>query len=161
VVLLDVRMPGLNGLDTLEQLRRRPSPPRVIVLSMYREAAYVRRAVQLGAAGYLLKSTSRAELVLALKMVSEGRGYVQGEVTAPLLAEIAGDRDDTAVRQLSGREREVLQLIAGGQGNRQVARTLRISESTVKTHLQGIFTHLDAATRAEAVAVGLREGLIE
>jgi DNA-binding NarL/FixJ family response regulator len=162
VVLLDVRMPDLNGLEALELLRRRPDTPRVIVLSMYREPAYVRRAVELGAAGYLLKSTSRPELVLALKMVAEGRGYVQGEVTAPLLAQVAGDHGDTAaVPQLSGREREVLELIARGQGNRQIARSLRISEATVKTHLKGIFAHLDVTTRAEAVAVGLREGLIE
>ena len=161
VVLLDVRMPDLNGLEALEHLRRRHNPPRVIVLSMYREPAYVRRAIELGASGYLLKSTSRPELVLALKMVSEGRGYVQGEVTGPLLAQIAGDQGDTVAPQLSGREREVLQLTARGQSNRQIARTLRISEATVKTHLKAIFTHLDVATRAEAVAVGLREGLIE
>ena len=158
VVLLDVRMPGKSGLETLEAMRIDFPQVRVIMLSMHDQPAYVRRAIELGAAGYLLKSTGRDELIRALDTVAEGGTYLQGEVVAPL---IASTDPATSTPHLSPRERQVLQLVAHGYENKQIATELDIAEATVKTYLRGIFERLDASSRAEAVAVGLREGIIE
>ena len=158
VVLLDVRMPGKSGLETLEVMRRDFPQVRVIMLSMHDQPAYVRRAIELGAAGYLLKNTGRDELIRALDTVAEGGTYLQGEVVAPL---IASTDPAKSTPHLSPCERQVLQLVAHGYENKQIATELDIAEATVKTYLRGIFERLDASSRAEAVAVGLREGIIE
>ncbi len=160
VVLLDVRMPEMTGLEALEPLREVAPELKVIVLSMHDEPAYVRRAVELGASGYLLKSAGRDEIVRALQHVAEGKAYVQGEVTGPLLETVAAG-DQASPLDLSPRERQVLALIAEGKENKQIARALDLSEATVKTYLKSVFERLDVRTRAEAVAVALREGLID
>jgi DNA-binding NarL/FixJ family response regulator len=158
VALVDVRMPEMGGLEALEHVRRDFPQVRVIMLSMHDEPAYVRRAVELGASGYLLKNTGRDELIRALETVAEGGVYLQGDVVAPLVAEV---HTTPSMLRLSPREREVLQLVAHGYENKQIATELDISEATVKTYLRGIFERLGVSARAEAVAVGLREGLIE
>lgn len=158
VALVDVRMAGMSGLEALERVREEFPQVRVIILSMYDQPAYVRRAIELGASGYLLKNTGRDELIRALNAVSEGAAYLQGEVVGSLIVDSGGD---PTVLRLSPREREVLQLVANGFENKQVAAELDISEATVKTYLRGIFDRFGVSSRAEAVAVGLREGLIE
>lgn len=159
VVLLDVRMPDMSGFDVLAAMQERIAQVRVVVLSMHDEPGYVRRAVELGAAGYLLKSASRDEVLRALAAVVEGGAYVQGELMQPLMAEIGGRAGSGSA--LSPRERQVLQLVADGFENKQIAVELDLSEATVKTYLRGIFERLAVASRAEAVAVGLRKGLID
>lgn len=161
LVLLDLRMPEVGGLEALEELRTRFPGARVVVLSMHDEPGYVRRAIELGASGYLLKSVDRQELLRALQAVGEGHAYVQGELTDLLLDELAGRPASGPVPSLSPRELEVLRLVAEGCDNRQIGHRLGISEATVKTHLKAVFGHLGVAGRAEAVAVGLRLGLIE
>ena len=160
VVLLDVRMPGTNGLDALERLRDRAPQAHVVILSMYGEPGYVRRAFELGASGYLLKSTSRQELLKALRSVADGRPYVQAELAGPFVEDVT-KRAPLPGSRLSAREREVLQLVADGLENKQIARELGVSEATVKTHLKAAFSSLGVESRAEAVAVGLRAGLID
>jgi DNA-binding NarL/FixJ family response regulator len=135
VVLLDVRMPGIGGLEALETIRK-----------------------EMPHSGYLIKRTGREEVARALRAVGEGNVYIQGEVTAPLVAGLADDHD--AVPRLSPREHQVLQLLADGLENKQIATELGISEATVKTYVKGIFERLGAHSRAEAVATGLRQGLI-
>lgn len=159
VVLLDVRMPGMGGLDALAVISEETPDVRVIVLSMHDEPAYVRRAVELGAAGYLLKNADRAEILAALRTVHAGRAYVQSELTGTLLSTIAGR--DPVPAALSPRELEVLSLVSQGLENKQIATALGISQATVKTHLKGVFARLGVASRAEAAATGLRLGLIE
>ncbi len=159
IVLLDVRMPGMSGLDALEILSERVPDLKVIILSMHGEPAYVRRAVELGAAGYLLKSSDRDELLGALAAVAAGKAYIQGEVTETLMKTISGQEAGTSL--LSPRETEILFLVSRGLENKQIATELGISEATVKTHLKGVFNRLDVSSRAEAAAVGLRLGLIE
>ena len=158
-VLLDVRMPDMSGFDVLEQMRGEIPQVRVIMLSMHDAPGYVRRAVELGAAGYLLKNASRSELLAALRSVSDGGAYIQTDLANPLVAELAGIGD--SARSLSPREQQVLQLVAHGYENKQIASELAISDATVKTYLRGIFGTLEVTGRAEAVAVGLRRGLIE
>ena len=159
VVLLDVRMPGMSGLEALAEISERYPQVRVVVLSMHDQESYVRRAIELVAAGYLLKNTGRDELVHALRTVTEGGSYLHGDLVAPLLGGIAGEGPGEI--RLSPREREVLQLVAHGLENKQIATELGISEATVKTYLRGIFERTGASGRAEAVAVGLRMGLID
>ena len=159
VVLLDVRMPGMTGFEVLEELQSKLPQVRVIMVSMHDEPGYVRRSIELGASGYLLKNTGRDELLQALQAVVEGGAYVQGELMQPLVDEIGGRSG--AASSLSPRERQVLQLIAGGFENKQVAFELDLSEATVKTYVRGIFARLHVSSRAEAVAVALRRGLID
>jgi len=159
MVLLDVRMPGMSGLDVLAVLAEQAPQVKAIVLSMHDEPAYVRRAVELGAAGYLLKNADRKEILEALRSVEAGGAYVQSDLTDTLLKTISGRERANAV--LSPREFEVLTLVSQGLENKQIATELSISEATVKTHLKGVFARLDASSRAEAVATALRLGIIE
>ena len=163
LVLLDIRMPGVGGLEALQQLAERHDArrPAVVVLSMHQEPALVRRAIELGAAGYLLKSTTRDQLLVALRHVVAGNCYVQPEVTAPLLDQVAGRIPTPTTPRLTKRERDVLDLVAAGNANKQIAAQLAISEATVKTHLKEIFARLHAANRAEAVARALQLELID
>ncbi len=160
IVVLDVRMPGMGGLEALEAMRARHPDVRVIMLSMHDEPTYVRRAVELGASGYLLKRSGRDEVMRALRSVHDGKVYVQGEVTAPLLTALTGANPD-APPHLSPRELETLKLMADGLENKQIARQLGISEATVKTYVRGVFERLAAHSRAEAVATAIRRGLID
>lgn len=157
VVLVDVRMPGIGGLEALMRMRVRFPEVRAIVLSMHDQPAYVRRAVAAGAAGYVLKNAGRDVLLTALRTVAEGGTYFQGEAVAPL----AMAREPTAQARLSPREAEVLQLVADGFENKQIARELALSEATIKGYLKNIFDRLAVSGRAEAVATALRLGLIE
>lgn len=159
VVLLDVRMPGMSGFDVLERIGSDMPQVRVLMLSMHDQPGYVRRAVELGAAGYLLKSSGREELLRAIRMVADGGVYIQGDLMEPLVADMTGASGSPG--RISPRERQVLQLIANGYENKQVATELGLSEATVKSYLRGIFERLEVASRAEAVAVALRLGVIE
>lgn len=159
VVLLDVRMAGMGGLEVLERVGQLLPQVTVLMLSMHDEPGYVRRAIELGASGYLLKSAGRDELLRAIRSVADGGVYIQGELVQPLIS--AAGTSKLAPGRLSPRETEVLQLVANGFENKQVATELGLSEATVKTYMRGIFERLEVASRAEAVAVGLRLGVIE
>lgn len=157
VVLLDVRMPEMSGLEALELISESHPEVSVVMLTMHDDPALVKRAIEAGASGYLLKSAGQDELVRALEAVVAGSAYVHSEVAGPLLAQIAGTEESA---ELSPRENEVLKLVADGLENKQIARELGISEATVKTYLKNVFGKLGARGRAEAVAIGLRRGLI-
>ena len=159
VALLDVRMPGMSGFDVLERLVEIAPQVRVLMLSMHDQPAYVRRAMELGAAGYVLKSAGRDELLTALRVVAEDGTYLPSELMEPLIAGVTGRAGPTG--KLSPRERQVLQLVADGYENKQIAAELELSAATVKTYLRGVFERLEVSSRAEAVAVGLRLGVIE
>ncbi|MCL1601573.1 MAG: response regulator transcription factor [Actinomycetia bacterium] len=159
VVLLDIRMEGMTGLDALGRMASEFPQVRVLMLSMHDQPGYVRRAIELGASGYLLKSAGRDEVLAAISSVSEGGTYIQASLMEPLLADATGVSRQTG--RLSPREQEVLQLIADGSENKQIARHLGLSEATVKTYIRGVFDRLDVSSRAEAVAVGLRIGIID
>lgn len=158
IVLLDIRMDGMTGLDALSRMATDYPQIRVLMLSMHDQPGYVRRAVELGAAGYLLKSAGRDEVIAAIGAVSVGETYIQGSLVEPLLAEVT--RTQGRSGRLSPREQQVLQQIADGMENKQIAKDLGLSEATVKTYLRGVFERLDVSSRAEAVAVGIRLGVI-
>jgi DNA-binding NarL/FixJ family response regulator len=156
VILLDVRMPGMTGLQVLERLQVDHAEIRVLMLSMHDDAGYVQQAIRLGAMGYLLKSVGLDELVRAVIHVTSGQAYLQGELAGALV-----DRPGESEVHLSPRETEILTMLADGYENKQVARRLGISEATVKTHLRSLYQKLDAAGRAEAVATAMRLGIFE
>jgi DNA-binding NarL/FixJ family response regulator len=155
VLVLDLRLGDSSGLDVLAEAARRSLPTRILVMSMHDEPTVVRHALKLGAAGYLLKSAGRGELLRAIAAVSEGGRYVQGELAMGLAGE------DERAATVTPREREVLALVADGFENRQIAKAMGISEETVKSYLKNLFTRWDLGSRAEAVAVALRLGVID
>jgi len=157
VVLLDIRMPGLGGLDVLPAVGEDHPETRIVILSMHDEPAFIRTAIERGAAGYLLKSAGTEELVKALRVVADGHSYVQSTLTAQVFAEVSepGGEPPTA------RGLEVLRLVADGQTTGEIADALQLSEAGVKRALHQTFELLGVSSRAEAVAVALRRGLIE
>ena len=164
VVVLDLAMPRLNGVEAVQQIERRAPGVRVLVLSMYADEAYVTRAVRAGAAGYLLKDSADADLIRAVTAVAQGKSFFSPTVARIILDEYGRqlaakgvtDRFDT----LSEREREVFQLIAEGHTNKEVAELLHISPATVETHRAHIMEKLDLHSTAELVLCAVRKGVI-
>ena len=153
VVLLDVALPVMNGIEATRLIRSRPDAPYVLLLSAYDDQDYVVAAIEAGASGYLLKTASAQDVVAAIRAV------VRGEVVLhPMLARrlVARGRDGGEV--LSDREREVVRLAAGGLGNRQIADTLSLSIRTVEAHFTSVFNKLGVANRTEAIATAARRG---
>lgn len=153
VVLMDLRMPGLDGLGAIQRLRADHPQIKVIVLTTYDTDADVTRAMAAGVAGYLLKDTPREELHRAVRTAAAG-----GAVLAPSVAHALIHRPPAP--EPSPRELQVLRLVARGSANKEIARALLISETTVKTHLKHVFAKLGVDSRAAAVAVALERGLI-
>ena len=160
VVLLDVRMPSCSGLEVLERLHAAKASVRVIILSMYDDPAHVRRAIELGASGYLLKSVSREELLGALHVVATGGSYIQGDLTGPLIARMVSQTSDRMVADVGVEGRQLLELLVAGHDNRAIAAELNVSEAAIKGRLHRLYSTLGVGRRSEAVAVALRTGLV-
>ncbi len=161
VMLLDMNLPGMGGLETLKNVRQRWPEVSVLILSFHDDPEYVEQALRHGAAGYLLKTVSRDELIRAVQAAADGAGYLQAEITRPLLRKFAALSEPEGELDLSPREREVLQLVADGMSTKQASVELGIAESTVKTYLRTLFDKLGATHRAHAVALALRHRIIE
>lgn len=161
VMLLDVRMPSQDGLTTLREIRRVEPRLPVLILSMHDDPAYVEEALVQGANGYLLKTITRDELIHAVRAAHAGQGYLQTEITRSVLTRFARVGSGTSSVLLSPREQEILQRIADGAANKQIADELGIADATVKTHMRSLFEKLGASHRAHAVALALRQHLIE
>lgn len=156
VVLMDLQMgEGLDGVAATAALLAKPEPPTVLILTTYDTDADILRAVEAGAAGYLLKDAAPERLIEAVHAAARGE-----TVLAPVVAQRLMDRLRSPLPELSGRELEVLEQVAQGLSNQEIARTLFISEATVKSHLVHAFGKLDADSRTGAVAAARRAGLI-
>ncbi|GGP92156.1 DNA-binding response regulator [Streptosporangium pseudovulgare] len=153
VVLMDLRMPGLDGVGAIQRLRMDHPEIKVIVLTTYDTDADVTRAMAAGVAGYLLKDAPREDLHRAVRTAAAG-----GAVLAPSIASALIGKPP--VQEPSPRELEVLRLVARGSANKEIARALLISETTVKTHLKHVFAKLGVDSRAAAVVVAMGRGLI-
>jgi DNA-binding NarL/FixJ family response regulator len=156
VILMDLRMPGMDGVTAIGELARRRVPARVLVLTTYDTDSHVQSAIEAGAAGYLLKDAPRAELLRAVQAAAHGQAVLAPAVAARLMNRVRAKEPET----LSQREIEVLELIAAGCANRQAAAKLFISEATVKTHLLHIYAKLGVSDRAAAVAEAFNRGLL-
>lgn len=162
VVLLDLSMPGMSGLDVLRALRATDRDVPCLVLTMHDDAAHIDRALALGAAGYILKSAPRDEMVRALLAVAAGGAYVQPSLAKPLLARHIVDSSPVADEPLTlaPRQLQLLRALAGDRTNRELAHELGITEATTKSYLKELYVRLGVASRAGAVAYGIRHGLI-
>lgn len=153
VTLMDLRMPGMSGLDAIIAIRSAAPAARVIVLTTYSGDVLAKRALQAGAQAYVLKSLVRTEMLNTIRMVHAGEKQVHAEVAA----EIAKHTGDAS---LTPREVQVLQLVASGCANKAISATLEINEETTKTHLKNILAKLGARDRTHAVTLGLKRGII-
>ena len=157
VILMDLRMPVMDGVTAIGELVRRGIPVRVLVLTTYDTDSYVLPAVDAGATGYLLKDAPRGDLLRAVRAAAEGHGVLSPAVATRLMTRV---RSGTDAELLSQRELEVLGLVAAGTTNREIAVRLFISEATVKTHLVHVYTKLGVTDRAAAVAEAFNRGLL-
>jgi DNA-binding NarL/FixJ family response regulator len=156
VVLMDLRMPELDGVEATRQIGAHHPTVRVLVLTTYDDDADIIRAVEAGATGYLLKDTPRHELFDAVRAAARGETVLTPAVAAKLMRQLREGADD----QLTDRELDVLRLVAKGLTNRAIATELHVSEATVKTHLVHTFTKLDVDDRTAAVMAALQRGLL-
>jgi DNA-binding NarL/FixJ family response regulator len=153
VTLMDLQMPGMDGLDALETIREEFPEARIIVLTTYSGDAQVLRALRSGARGYILKGNVHEELLHAIRAVHAGQKRIPPDVAAELAIHATDDA-------LTEREIDVLKLIADGNGNKQIADRLSISEATIKARVTNILSKLGANDRAHAVTIGLKRGII-
>jgi DNA-binding NarL/FixJ family response regulator len=161
VILMDLRMPGLDGLGALAELARQGSTARVLVLTTYDTDSYVLPAIEAGATGYLLKDAPRAELLRAVRAAARGEAVLSPSVATRLMTRVrAPSAQPSGTQPLSQRELEVLELVAAGNNNREAAARLLISQATVKTHLLSIYGKLGVSDRAAAVAEAFKRGLL-
>jgi len=161
VILMDLRMPGLDGLGALAELARQGSTARVLVLTTYDTDSYVLPAIQAGATGYLLKDAPRAELLRAVRAAARGEAVLSPSVATRLITRVrTPSAQPPGTQPLSQRELEVLELVAAGNTNREAAARLLISQATVKSHLLSIYGKLGVSDRAAAVAEAFKRGLL-
>jgi two-component system, NarL family, response regulator NreC len=161
VVLMDVVMPGKTGIEGLPALLQALPETKVLILSMQDDPRYVREAFDAGASGYVLKEAADTEVVGAVRAVAAGESYVHPALGARLVAAEVEERKRAEADPLSDREREVLQLLALGHTNQEIAAQLFISVRTAETHRAHIMQKLDLSSRAELVRYALGQGLIE
>ena len=165
VAILDISLPGLNGIDVTRQLAKLAPETKVLILSMHADDAYIRQSLRAGAKGYLLKDADDQDLLRAVVALSTGGSYFSPEVSRLVLdaflhpVDAAAPADDLA--GLSAREREVLQLIAEGKSNKEVAQILDVAVSTVESHRKRVMEKLDLHNTADMVRFAIRKGIVQ
>jgi len=159
VVLMDIRLPGISGVEATRRIREANPAIRVLMVSAYDDDEYVRAALQAGASGHLSKAASGGELLEAIRLVVEGRSVVRQEVLARLIATHA--QEGGTPSELSRREQAVLELLSRGMPNRAIASELHISSRTVERHCENVYAKLAVHTRTEAVVRALSSGLVQ
>jgi NarL family two-component system response regulator YdfI len=159
VVLMDLRMPNVDGIEAIQQIKDRYPAVEIVILTTYDDDEYIVRGLRAGARGYLLKDTGRKVLFEAIRAAARGESLLPQAVLEKVVAHLAEPRPAKTGR-LSEREGEVLALMARGAANKEIAARLHITERTVKAHVTSIFNKLGVNSRTEAVAVALRSGLL-
>jgi DNA-binding NarL/FixJ family response regulator len=155
VIIMDVRMPGMDGLDATKVLSEKLPDVSVLIFTAYSERSLLSRGLESGAKGYILKEAPHETLVRAIDKVAKGESFIDPALMPAFLS--GKDREE----MLTGREREILQLLADGMSNADVAQRLFISQETVKSHVRHILAKLEADTRTHAVAIALRDAIID
>jgi DNA-binding NarL/FixJ family response regulator len=154
ILLLDLRMPGMNGIDTLCALKEMKASARVIVLTSFETDENIYRSIQAGAKGYLLKDTSQQQMLEAIATVHAGRRYIPNQIAARLAERMLRS-------SLTARELEILEMLVKGLTNKGIGGALTISENTVRNHVNSIMEKLEVSDRTEAVAVAIQQGIIQ
>ena len=162
VVLMDISMPGAEGIEATAQIRRRHPQIKVLILTMHEDRRFLRSALEAGAAGYVVKRAADMELIKAIRTVQQGEGFLHPSMAKFLIEEFADTQSSppSEDRLLSDREREVLRLIAEGLSYKEMADRLGISVKTIETHRERIKEKLDLHSRAELVRYALEQGLL-
>ena len=161
IILMDLRMPEVDGVEAMRQIKVKNPDMKFIVLTTYDNDEYIFKGIEVGARAYLLKDAPREELFKAIRAIYRGESLIQPAVAGKVLDRLAElSRQVRAPEVLSEREVEVLKLIAKGASNKLIATTLCIGESTVKTHIQSIFQKLEVNDRTEAVTEAIKKGII-
>ena len=160
VVLMDIRLPGMDGVEATRQLRVRHSDLKITILSSFGDE-YLVQAIEAGASGYILKATTRSELAIAVVQVAGGQWYLDPRLTRDLVDRFADPPRQPGGRNLSSRQREILRLIANGMTNNEIVRTLSVSHATLTRDLSHIYALLGAKGKAHAIAQAFRIGLIK
>jgi DNA-binding NarL/FixJ family response regulator len=161
VVFMDVRMPGMDGIEATRRIRQAAPTTKIILITIDESRGAISDAIQAGVSGYLLKDASPDALVDAARNAIEGNAVIHPQLTKTFIEEVRlGEGEGPRAAPLSKREREILQKVADGSTTRQVATELGISPHTVKTHLERIFEKLGANDRAQAVAIAIRTGIV-
>lgn len=157
VAVLDIRMPGLSGIELTERIKERYPKVKVLILTAYDDEPYIFALLRAGADGYVLKTAGSKDLLHAVKNVAAGKSVLDPDIAPKVIASLSGNQ---AIEPLSDRELEVLRWVSKGQSNREIGKALNISGRTVQGHLANVFGKLHVASRTEAVTVGLQRGLI-
>jgi DNA-binding NarL/FixJ family response regulator len=167
VVLMDIRMPGVNGITATERISALPNPPKVIVLTTFHLDEYVFAALRAGASGFLLKDTPPTEIVQAVRLVAGGEAMLSPAVTRTLIEHFSTDTAASrrtaaqhSLRALSDREREVATEVGHGRSNAEIAERLHMSEATVKAHVSHLLAKLNAANRVQVAIIVRDAGLV-
>ena len=161
VLLLDINMPKLNGLEVLKKLKERKSKVKVLVLTVHNETEYLMKAVEIGINGYVLKDSESSELKKAIYAIYDGENYIQPSLIPSLNSKmIEKNEDEIKLESLTRRELQVLKELAVGKFNRDIAKEMEISERTVKNHISSIFKKLDVTDRTQAAVFAIRNNLI-
>lgn len=160
LIVADISMPQLNGIDALASLKQHNPEVRVVFLTMHRELAYARRALEAGAAGFVLKHSAPAELVLAVRAALRGQTYVAPDLAAELLL-TAKDKDTDPLAMLTPRQRAVMQLLAEGKSAKEIAAALNLSARTVEFHKYTLMDTLRLENGAELIRFALKHGLVQ
>src|SRR5207245_9600824 len=162
IVLMDVRMPDMDGLEATRRIKEERPRTAVIMVTMHDNPAYLREAVRAGAAGYLLKDVSKDELLDAIRQVATGGAFIESQMLKGMLPEVKpGAPVPSAARNLTKREPEILGHVAEGLSNRKIADRLVLSPETVKSHVAAILEKLNVSDRPQAALYAVRNGLVE
>lgn len=164
IVLMDLVMPELDGIEAIKRVTANPAPPRIIVLSSFATNEKIFPALKAGALGYLLKDSSPEELIQAIRQVHGGESWLHPAIARRVLQELSGQEPAPSIPSpdtLTDREVEVLKLLAQGHSNREITERLVISEATVRTHVSSILSKLHLANRTQAALYALRGGIVQ
>ncbi len=161
VLLLDVNMPEKNGLEVLEEIKKKNYNIKVLILTVHNELEYLLKAIDIGVDGYILKDSESAELKKAIQAVRSGENYIQASLIPALNNRLANrDIDKDKIDSLTTRELEVLIKVANGMLNKEIATSLNISERTVKNHISNIFKKIDVSDRTQAAVFAIKNNII-
>lgn len=161
IILMDLRMPRLDGVEAIKRIRKVCPQTKFIVLTVYDNDDFIFEAIRAGAKAYLMKDISREELIRVIHAVNEGQAYLQPQITSRLLDRVTDLPLPKDSHPFSKREVEIMQMLAKGFSNKEIAQQLLLSEHTVKTHVANIFAKLEVNNRAEAVLQAVKRGIIE
>lgn len=161
ILLLDINMPNMNGIDVLKELKEKNDPLKVLILTVHSEVEYLVKAVDIGANGYILKDSGSAELKQAINAVIDEGSYIQPNLIPALNSRLINrDMDREKLASLTKREVEILTQVACGMFNKEIAVNLNISERTVKNHISNIFKKIDASDRTQVAVFAIRNNIV-